>query len=77
MGTCSKVVSLLLDYLEERLPEAERAGLEEHLSRCPNCVAYVRTYRSTVSLLRSLKEEDLPVELRTTLHAFLDHRTTN
>jgi anti-sigma factor RsiW len=77
MPSCSRLVSLLLDYLEERLPAEVRADLEGHLARCPNCVAYVRTYRSTVSLLHSLKEDDLPPELRTTLHAFLDRRTRN
>jgi anti-sigma factor RsiW len=77
MGSCSDLVRLLLDYIEERLPPAARAELDAHLSRCPNCVAYVRTYRSTVSLLHSLKEEDLPAELRMTLHAFLDERAGN
>jgi hypothetical protein len=37
----------------------------------------VRTYRSTVSLLRSLHEDDLPPELRLRLRAFLDRRTTS
>ena len=77
MGSCSKVVGLLLDYLEGRLSTAEQSALEEHLARCANCVAYVKTYRSTVSLLRSIREEDLPPDLRTSLHAFLDHRADN
>jgi hypothetical protein len=36
-------------------------------------VAQLKTYQSTVSLLRSITEEELPAELRCTLHAFL-HR---
>jgi hypothetical protein len=31
----------------------------------------LHTYRSTVSLLRSLREEDLPPDLRRTLNLFL------
>jgi anti-sigma factor RsiW len=77
MGSCSKVVALLLDYIEGRLPADQQADLEGHLTLCPSCVASVRTYRSTVSLLHSIKEEDLPPELRMTLHSFLDHQTEN
>ncbi|MBI2834864.1 MAG: zf-HC2 domain-containing protein [Acidobacteria bacterium] len=77
MRPCSRVVTLLLDYLEGRLLPAVRAELDEHLSRCPSCVSQVRTYRSTVSLLKSLREEDLPPELRTTLHSFLARQSEN
>jgi len=77
MGRCSSVVALLLEYLEGRLPSAVAADLDEHLERCGRCVTQLHTYRSTVSLLHSLREEDLPAELRTTLHAFLDHRSHN
>jgi len=77
MTRCSKVVALLLDYLEERLPGRTQADLDRHLAACPRCVAFLRTYRSTVSLLHSIKEEDLPPELRTTLRAFLGVQTRN
>ena len=75
--SCSKVVELLFDYLEGRLPEARHADLERHLAACESCVTYVRTYRSTISLIGSLREEDLPPELRTTLCAFLDRHGNN
>ncbi len=70
-------MALLVDYLENRLPDATRAALERHLTACSSCVAQVETYRSTVSLLHSLTEEDLPPELRTTLHAFLTDHDSN
>jgi anti-sigma factor RsiW len=69
---CCNVVRLLADYLEHQLPPATQRELEQHLQRCPRCVAQLRTYQSTVSLLRSLKEEELPPELRLTLKAFID-----
>jgi anti-sigma factor RsiW len=77
MSCCTRIVGLLLDYLEGRLDAGTASELERHLRRCPDCVAQLNTYRSTVSLLHSLRDEDLPPELRTTLHAFLDHRTRN
>ncbi len=77
MPRCSQVVELLVDYVENRLPESRRADLEQHLAGCGSCAAALNTYRSTVSLLESLREEDLPGELRTRLRAFLDKESAN
>ena len=71
MTRCSKIVSLLLDYLEHRLPPDVQEDLDQHLAACDVCMRQVRTYESTVSLLRSIEEEDLPPELRLSLRAFL------
>jgi anti-sigma factor RsiW len=72
MRACAEVVRLLLEYLEERLPADRREALERHLKACPRCEAQLRTYRSTVSLLHTLRDEDLPLELRMTVRAFLE-----
>jgi hypothetical protein len=69
------MVALLADYLERRLPLEVHADLERHLSACPTCVTQLRTYRSTISLLRSLTEADLPPELRYSLRSFLDRHS--
>ena len=69
---CGSVVKLLADYLERQLPSALRAELEAHLQKCPRCVCQLRTYESTVSMLRSLRDEELPPDLRLTLKSFLD-----
>ncbi|MEO2199331.1 MAG: zf-HC2 domain-containing protein [bacterium] len=69
---CSRVMALLADYLEERLSPPQHRELTRHLDNCQTCVAQLHTYRSTVSLLRSLREEDLPPDLRRTLSVFLD-----
>ena len=53
---CSKIVDLLVDYLEGRLSLDTRDELDRHLSGCPNCVSQLRTYRTTVSLLRKLRD---------------------
>ena len=69
---CGSVVKLLADYLERQLPAPLRAELEAHLQKCPRCVAQLRTYESTVSLLRSLSDEELPPDLRLTVKSFID-----
>ena len=75
MSDCSRLMELLAEYLDGRLPPERRAELEQHLSGCPECVGFVRTFRSTVSLLQSLSEDDLPEELRVRLRSFLDGST--
>jgi len=77
MKPCSEVVSLLVDYLEGQLPPSTQAELTSHLARCPTCVAQVRSYQSTLSLLHSITEQDLPEELRLTLRAFLERQAHN
>jgi anti-sigma factor (TIGR02949 family) len=74
---CRSVVKLLADYLEHHLSPATRQDLEAHLERCPRCLAQLRTYESTVSLLRSLTDDELPAELRLRLKSFLDAKCQN
>lgn len=74
---CTDVVALLADYVERRLPPAVHAELERHLAACTQCVTQVKTYESTISLLHSIREEDLPPELRCTLKAFVSRNCQN
>jgi anti-sigma factor RsiW len=74
---CGSLVKLLADYLERRLPPDVREDLEAHLTRCPRCVTQLRTYESTVSLLRSLHDDELPPDLRLTVRSFLDAKCHN
>jgi len=74
---CGSVVKLLADYLERQLAPSLRQELEQHLQKCPRCVAQLRTYESTVHLLRSLKEDELPPELRLTVKSFIDAKCHN
>ena len=74
---CTDLVGLLADFVEHHLPAEVHAELERHLARCPRCVAQLKTYQSTVSLLHSIHEDDLPAELRCTLKAFLDRNCKN
>ena len=74
---CGSLAKLLADYLERRLPDDVRDDLDAHLKRCPRCVTQLRTYESTVSLLRSLNDDDLPPDLRLTVRSFLDAKCHN
>ena len=74
---CSRVVDLLADYLEGRLPPRMHRQVDDHLGACEHCVTQLRTYRTTVSLLRGLCDDDLPAELRMTMQTFLEDQTPN
>jgi anti-sigma factor (TIGR02949 family) len=74
---CGSVVKLLADYLEGQLPRNLREAFEAHLSKCPDCVAQLRSYESTVGLLRSLRDDDLPPDLRLRVRSFIDARCHN
>jgi hypothetical protein len=71
------LVSLLADFVEHQLPADVHGRLEQHLAECPQCVAQLKTYESTLSLLRSIRDDDLPKELRCRLKAFVDKRCCN
>jgi anti-sigma factor (TIGR02949 family) len=74
---CRSVVRFLADYFDRQLSPTLRADLEAHLARCPRCVAQLHTYESTVTLLRSLCDDDLPPDLRLTVRSFLDAKCQN
>ena len=77
MKRCNELVGLLADFVERQLPPEVHANLERHLSQCPRCLTQLRTYQSTVSMLRTIRDEDLPSELRCTLKAFYDRNCHN
>ena len=75
--SCKDLVRLLADFVEHQLPPGVQASLERHLAACPRCLAQMKTYESTVTLLRTIKDDDLPPELRCTLKSFLDRNCRN
>ena len=74
---CKDLVGLLADFVEHQLPPDVQASLERHLAACPRCLAQMKTYESTVTLLRTISDDDLPPEVRCTLKSFLDRNCRN
>jgi anti-sigma factor RsiW len=46
--TCRQLDEFLHDYVEGDLPGETARAFEHHLSICPACVDYLRTYRETI-----------------------------
>jgi anti-sigma factor RsiW len=64
--TCRDFVNFLDDYLSGSLPEDRRAEFNSHLSQCPSCVAYMKTYSTSIGLGRAVltgSEEPVPREV--------------
>jgi anti-sigma factor RsiW len=60
---CIEVVEVVTDYLEGALPARKRRLLEEHLTGCDGCEAYIEQMRRTIEVSGRLRAEDVPAEL--------------
>jgi anti-sigma factor RsiW len=68
--TCREIADFLMDYVSGELPPDVQAEFDRHLSVCPNCRAYIATYRATIDLGRNAfavadadAQEEVPEEL--------------
>ena len=68
---CQECVDLLGEYVEGTLPPDRSKALEDHLSECPPCITFVRTYRATRGLCRKALSREMPAELIHSLSSFL------
>jgi len=69
--TCEDAIGVLADFLEQALPQDIGRALQAHLSDCPPCRAYLRTYERTRGLVGSAGRVEMPAELRARLRSFL------
>ncbi|MGB7293283.1 MAG: zf-HC2 domain-containing protein [Thermodesulfobacteriota bacterium] len=50
---CKKATALIQDYITGELEPDIASELEKHLSICPDCVAFLNTYKKTTDLVNS------------------------
>ncbi len=51
--TCAEETKLIGDYLSDHLDTSQRQAFEGHLKACPECAAFLATYKKTIILTRS------------------------
>jgi Putative zinc-finger len=68
---CRQIADLLGDYLDGTLPKRMIELIDWHIDGCAPCVAFVNTYRGTIRATRSLREAEIPAELKKRLLAVL------
>ena len=71
--TCEDCIHLLLDYADGSMAPAVRRKLDEHLSACPPCQHYLRSYTSCTELVQQLRDQEaqVPAELQVRLKSCL------
>jgi anti-sigma factor RsiW len=79
--TCRDATDFLADYLAGALAADVRAQFDRHLSLCPNCRAYLATYRATIEVGRTAfaapdadARVEFPEELMTAILAAVSSR---
>ena len=60
---CDEIHDLLVLSLDDMLTEKEKAAVEEHLSICPDCVAFQQELQVMMDLLQDLPVHDMPAGL--------------
>jgi anti-sigma factor RsiW len=66
---CVEFVELVTDWSEGALDDDVRVEVEEHISLCPDCLAYLDQLRATSRLVRDLPAEPVPDASRDALLA--------
>ncbi len=72
---CQQITDLILDYITGELHPDTAVEFEEHIGICPDCVAFMNTYKKTVEVTRSLPCEDIPAEMERRVRRFLQDKT--
>ena len=55
--TCKDATNLLLEFMSGELDPETTHEFKMHLEVCPDCVAFLNTYRKTVELTRSFLQK--------------------
>ena len=50
--SCRAAISLIGEYLSGSLDPRLRASLDAHLGNCPDCAAFLKTYKKTIEATR-------------------------
>lgn len=61
---CRDLADFLSEYLEGRLPAAQRAVFESHLSACPPCVDYMRSFETAIEAGKQACASDVKIPER-------------
>jgi len=52
--TCKNEIALLADYLSSSLSPRLLEAFEKHIGHCPDCAAFLQTYRKTIEVTRNI-----------------------
>jgi anti-sigma factor RsiW len=61
--TCQQLIDFIMSYLDNELPDDQRAEFDRHMAVCPSCVDYLKTYEKTVLLAKAAADDQVPAEV--------------
>jgi hypothetical protein len=73
--SCKQIADLVLDYLNDNLMPNVKRDFQQHLRICPDCVHFLKTYKKTVSVTRTVRPEEIPAKVKNNILDFLRKRT--
>jgi anti-sigma factor RsiW len=68
---CAELAERLSAFLDGEAPEADVAGLLQHLEKCHYCRSCLETLRATRALLQKMPSPEIPPEMKARLKACL------
>ncbi len=74
---CKRAISFIQDYITRELEPDIGTEVENHLSNCPDCVAFLNTYKKTTDLVNSFfkkRSQKLKKELKKSLGAKINKK---
>jgi anti-sigma factor RsiW len=73
LSGCKSVHKLLFDYVQGNLSADLKQELDHHLSDCPGCMEYVKTYAATIRATHQFcpKCTEIPPEVERKLKEFI------
>ena len=72
MIPCSEAVRRMWDFLDRSLSREGAAAVENHLAFCRRCCGELEFAKELRAFLRSHEVEEIPVDVKTRLEAFLE-----
>ncbi len=67
-------LEMACDYVEGKLDVDTMRELDVHLGHCPNCMAFLRTYRDTSRIARDALRTEVPEDCTRLVMDFLDKK---
>ena len=58
--TCEAAISMIGNYLTDSMAPRVRDEFEQHLSLCPDCTAFLKTYKKTIEVTRAFLRSQAP-----------------
>lgn len=72
--TCQEFVEMVTAFLENALPDADRARVEAHLAACDGCEQYLAQIEETIAALGRLGENVSPSAQKELMRMFHEWR---